>query len=189
MITANYLTRAETFATDAHASINQRRKYSGEPYIVHPRRVVEIASPFIKEEYALAAYWNHDVFEDVLPLNPFYTLDLFAILFGAFATQIAKDLTDVYTREAYPDKNRKERKTLEVARWDAIGDTPLGYFSQSGKLADLIANTEDITKQDKNFARTYLREKEALLNVLTRGNRELQELAWASLERGLVAIN
>ena len=34
--------RARTFATAAHAATGQKRKYTHEPYIVHPEEVVSI---------------------------------------------------------------------------------------------------------------------------------------------------
>ena len=34
--------KAKQFATEAHSSIDQRRKYTNEPYINHPASVVEI---------------------------------------------------------------------------------------------------------------------------------------------------
>ncbi|MFT8948517.1 MAG: hypothetical protein ABF876_18750 [Acetobacter aceti] len=35
------ISRADAFAAAAYAGINQRRKYTGDPYIVHPRRVAQ----------------------------------------------------------------------------------------------------------------------------------------------------
>jgi hypothetical protein len=36
----NLMPHAEIFATAAHGAIGQKRKYTGEDYIAHPRRVV-----------------------------------------------------------------------------------------------------------------------------------------------------
>lgn len=185
----HYLERAEKYAEEFHASINQRRKYSGEPYIVHPREVVRLARPFITYEPALAAFFNHDQFEDVLPLNPYYTFGRFESLFGRDARVIAQDMTDVYTKGAYPKLNRKARKSLEIERWRIIGNTELGYYSQTGKVCDLISNTRDITSQDPGFAKTYLKEKEALMKVLTRANRDLWFFAMDQLETSKALIN
>ena len=41
------------------------------------------------------------------------------------------------------------------------------------KLADLISNSHSIVKDDPNFAKVYMKEKAALLEVLTEGNAEL----------------
>lgn len=49
--------------------------------------------------------------------------------------------------------------------------------AQTVKLADLISNTKSIVKHDPNFAKVYIREKEALLKVLTRGNSRLHAAA------------
>lgn len=40
--------RALAFATAAHASIDQRRKYTGESYIVHPIAVAEVVRSELK---------------------------------------------------------------------------------------------------------------------------------------------
>jgi (p)ppGpp synthase/HD superfamily hydrolase len=36
--------KAAEFAKNAHESIDQRRKYSNEPYIVHPEAVAELVT-------------------------------------------------------------------------------------------------------------------------------------------------
>lgn len=64
----NLVERADAFAAAAHASIDQRRKYGGEPYIVHPREVRELllkhSSQTVTPEQEAAALL-HDVVEDV----------------------------------------------------------------------------------------------------------------------------
>jgi (p)ppGpp synthase/HD superfamily hydrolase len=52
------------FATTAHASINQRRKYTGEPYIVHPIAVAELVRSVPHTPEMIAAAYLHDVVED-----------------------------------------------------------------------------------------------------------------------------
>ena len=37
--------KARVFATAAHSAVAQLRKYTGEPYIVHPAEVVSISVP------------------------------------------------------------------------------------------------------------------------------------------------
>ena len=49
--------------------------------------------------------------------------------------------------------------------------------AQTVKLADLISNSKSIVKHDPNFARVYIKEKEALLQVLDKGNSRLHAIA------------
>ena len=57
-------TRARVFATAAHAAIDQRQKYTNEPYINHPAAIVEIVRSVPHTEGMIAAVWMHDVVED-----------------------------------------------------------------------------------------------------------------------------
>ena len=59
---------------------------------------------------------NHDVLEDVFPLNPYYSEVKIRELFGDTVANYVIELTDVFTKENYPDKNRTERKALECNR-------------------------------------------------------------------------
>ena len=55
--------QAERFASKAHAG--QVRKWSGEPYIYHPARVVDTLHAFgYGFDLVLATAWLHDVVED-----------------------------------------------------------------------------------------------------------------------------
>lgn len=56
--------QARRFATEAHASAGQRRKYTDEPYIVHPAAVVELVRSVSHDDALLAAAWLHDTVED-----------------------------------------------------------------------------------------------------------------------------
>lgn len=170
------------FAKAAHDSIGQKRKYSGEPYWVHPEQVARLVKQHVDMEDAVAAAFLHDVIEDVWPVNPYYSIERIELMFGRPVAAMVLDLTDVATKEAFPKLNRKIRKEMEVERWARVGDTEFGFLSQSIKIADLICNTIDITAQDPNFAVTYLREKADLMKVLTRSNRELYAICAAQLE-------
>ena len=57
--------KAQVYAMAAHASVKQVRKYTGEPYIVHPAEVAKIvASVPGSTPDMVAAAWLHDVVED-----------------------------------------------------------------------------------------------------------------------------
>jgi (p)ppGpp synthase/HD superfamily hydrolase len=156
--------RAAKFAEKAHAG--QTRKYTGEPYISHPRDVAWMVYAATSDDEATAAAWLHDVVEDcgVDPRE-------IAALFGMRVAQLVEMVTDVSRPE---DGNRRARKAIDrdhLARADATGQTI--------KLADLIDNTTSIVERDPDFAKVYLREKRELLEVLTKGDRMLWERAAA----------
>jgi len=59
---SNVIDRAIEFATLAHRG--QVRRYTGEPYIVHPVEVMEIVSTVSDDSEVLAAALLHDTVED-----------------------------------------------------------------------------------------------------------------------------
>lgn len=159
----NPLARAYEFARAAHSSINQKRKYSQEPYDTHPREVAEIliAAGETNREVLCAAYL-HDVLEDVYPVNGEYGPNEIRELFGDTVLSYVQDLTDEFIHERYPDMNRDARKEAEANRIATICDESLRI-----KLADLIHNSGDIMKRDPGFGRVYLREKRRVMDKIT----------------------
>jgi (p)ppGpp synthase/HD superfamily hydrolase len=148
--------RAVDFARNAHESINQLRKYSKEPYICHPLAVMEIllehCTSVVTPEM-LAAAANHDVVEDT-PLS----LDDVRQALGDQVADLVFWLTDV-SKPA--DGNRRARKALDNAHTAAA---PVA--ARNIKLADVIHNVKDITEHDPDFARVYIREKHALIDMI-----------------------
>jgi (p)ppGpp synthase/HD superfamily hydrolase len=157
--------KARIFATAAHAAVKQTRKYTGEPYIVHPEHVVNIVETVIHTPEMLAAAWLHDVVEDT-------GVTMTDILCEFGSTDIANYvywLTDTSTPK---DGNRAQRKAKDRER---LAQAPAEV--QTIKLADLISNSHSIMKHDPKFAVIYLEEKRLLLEVLTQGDRMLWEMA------------
>lgn len=167
----NIVEQARIFATEAHASIGQVRKYTGSPYIVHPIEVMEIVSTVPHDDAMLAAALLHDVVEDT-PV----TIEEIETEFGADVAELVGWLTDV---SVPTDGNRKTRKALDREHsWRAPGR------AQTVKLADLCSNCVDIVKHDKNFSRVYLREIELLITGLTAGDPGLRKRAMRAVEDG-----
>lgn len=177
VVCMNKIELAQKFAHDAHDSIGQKRKYTGEPYWVHTDEVARIVSetPGHTEDMICAAHL-HDVLEDVAPNDQtgMYGYLNIKSLFGEDVAKFVVELTDVYTKEGYGDLNRKQRKELERER---IGKT--SPEAKTIKLADLISNTKSIVEHDPDFAQTYLKEKIALLPYLADGSPHLLQLASA----------
>ena len=157
-------TRARVFATAAHAAVGQLRKYTFEPYIVHPAEVAGIVAEAGGTPEMIAAAWLHDTVEDTG-----VTSELIRAEFGDEVATLVGWLTDV----SRPDHgNRAARKAVDRAHTAAAPAE-----AQTIKLADLICNTKSIVAHDPKFAVTYLAEKRELLEVMTKGDPRLRERA------------
>jgi (p)ppGpp synthase/HD superfamily hydrolase len=156
--------RALEFAKAAHESIDQRRKYTGEPYIVHPMAVAELVKSVPHTEEMVAAALLHDVVEDT-PVE----LAQVRAEFGDEVATLVEWLTDVSRPE---DGNRARRKSLDL---EHTRHAPAA--AKTIKLADLIDNTRTIKVHDPDFWKVYRREKLALLRVLKEGDGDLWQRA------------
>ncbi len=152
--------RARVFATAAHAAVGQVRKYTFEPYIVHPAEVAKIVRDAGGTDTMIAAAWLHDTVEDTG-----VTIETIRAEFGVEVAELVGWLTDVSRPE---HGNRAHRKALDRAHSAAAPAE-----AQTVKLADLIANTRSIMEHDAAFAKTYLEEKRLLLAVMTKGDAVL----------------
>jgi (p)ppGpp synthase/HD superfamily hydrolase len=156
--------RARVFASAAHAAVGQLRKYTNEPYIVHPAEVVRIVRSVPHTSEMLAAAWLHDVVEDTE-----VTVETIRMEFGDKVAEIVEWLTDV----SKPGMgNRAFRKSI-----DREHTSRAPAEAQTVKLADLISNTRSILQHDEKFAKTYLEEKRLLLEVMTKGDATLMAIA------------
>lgn len=166
-MTEDLVSRALTFATAAHAAVGQKRKYSGEDYILHPIAVAEIVKSVAPRVDMIAAALLHDVVED--------TACSHALLLEVFGDRVA-DLVWWLTDDATAVGNREARKAADRAR---LARAPAE--AQTIKLADLIHNTESIVARDPDFARVYMREKELLMDVLVLADPTLRRRALGQL--------
>jgi guanosine-3',5'-bis(diphosphate) 3'-pyrophosphohydrolase len=172
------------FADKAHGA--QMRKYTPERYIVHPVRVMEMCSAYTDKQPVLAAALLHDVLEDT-PVDRKHLHQFLSTLLSATEVaetlQLVIELTDVYTKTAYPRWNRKKRKTKEAARIQKTsGD------SQTVKYADIIDNCREIAEHDPDFAALFLLECRNLLNVMQQGHPELRQEAIKTVEESLQRV-
>lgn len=171
------------FRDEAHDSINQVRKYTGIPYKNHPRQVRETVLEYGGDVIQAIVADNHDVLEDVFPLNPFYSPERIGELFGKEVQSGVAYLTNVFTRANYPNWNRKTRHEAEAKR---LGTIPARYATV--KLADIKCNTADILVEDPEFAKVYLREKLGEINYLLHGDSRLWLDTCTQIEKGLRSL-
>lgn len=146
--------KAQMFAAGAHAGVGQKRKYTGEDYIHHPVAVAEIVRRSGGTDEMIAAAMLHDTIED--------TQVTFDHIFNLFGDRVA-EMVDALSNKAQPeDGNREARFFINVR---ALRER-LDMQSRVIKLADLIHNTQSITRHDQKFAAQYLAEKAFMLRVL-----------------------
>ncbi len=165
-MTANVTKRALDFATAKHAG--QTRKYTGEPYILHPIAVADIVRSTGTRDLVIAAALLHDVLED--------TDTTVADLIAAFGDEIARLVIEVTDVSRPEDGSRAARKAIDRAHL-ARGSSD----AHTIKLADVIDNVSSIVERDPEFAAVYVKEKAAVVDVLIRGDAGLLARARALL--------
>jgi len=149
--------KAVEFATAKHAG--QKRKYTEEPYIEHPLAVAGLVKSVGARDEVIAAAILHDTIEDTET-----TVNELIAAFGMEVAKMVVELTDKFI-PGMGYGNRAERKAKECARLATISAE-----AQTIKVADLIDNTKSIVERDPGFARIYLKEKAAVLAVMTKAD-------------------
>lgn len=157
--------RAMELARELHK--DQRRKYTGNPYFDHLAEVAAIAMSVgwnrveVHPDAFMATCWLHDSMED-----QGLSYGRIASEFGIVVADGVEWLTD--------DKSgaRPQRKAASRAR---LSRAPA--WVQTIKVADVISNCRTIRELDRAFARTYLAEKRALLEALTKADQGLLTIA------------
>lgn len=167
-----WLAKADLFAATAHR--NQLRKYTGGPYIDHPREVMVIIRNVASSTLPmLLASLLHDTVED--------TPATLEEVLAEFDSTTAR-LVDGLTKREHPG-NRNVRAREERHRLDEEGPEV-----QTIKVADVISNTRNLPLvcTDLKYVRMYFGEKRLLLDRLTKADPGLLDKAWAILDKGPV---
>lgn len=172
---------AYEFAKMAHQSVinedgtvGQKRKYTNEPYEIHPYEVaVMVSNSCHNDPVNVAVAVLHDVVEDTK-----YTLDDIHNHFISLGydeemvidlVQGVREVTDVSQKS---DGNRKVRKNIDkLHAWEA------SPRRQTVKLADIINNSSTIMTRDKGFAKVWGKEKADVVVGLTKGDPQLIKIA------------
>ena len=161
---------AMIFAREVHK--DQRRYYTGNPYVDHLAEVVGITMSVwphnakVHRDVAIAVCWLHDCVEDCG-----VSIQEIDKKFGFNVAVGVSGLSDVELG------NRAERKAASRNRLAACS----GWI-QTITCADLISNTSSIVEHDPKFAVTYLEEMRLLLDVLTRADERLIAIAREQLK-------
>lgn len=156
----------------------QRRKYTDELYIVHPKAVanklLELGHSF---QVAMGGAL-HDVTEDTL-----ITIDEIRDFFGHDIAELVVGTSDEFTKEKYPHMNRAARKLAEAK----LAGTKSSAV-QTIKCVDSADNLKTIVKHGAGFARKYLDEKAQLHRYLTGAHSVAHKLLADALDAGYAAL-
>jgi len=98
-------------------------------------------------------------------------------------TTVVIELTDVFTRTAYPGWSKKRRKEQEALRLYTVSPA-----AQTVKYADLIDNIRWVLKHDQAHATAYLEKKELLVAGMTMGDPGLRTAVFEDIYKGIVLM-
>ena len=161
---------ALNLAISAHDG--QVRRYTGEPFVLHPIAVADTVFEFERDPLVLAAALLHDVVED----TEVTARDL-ADRFPASVVRMVLSLTNPSDPK---DGDRAARKAVDHAH--VARSEPR---AQTIKYADIHHNVHSIARHDPAFAPTYLAEKASLIRRLDRGHPVLRRRVRESID-GLI---
>lgn len=169
------------FVKEAHAG---QKRIGGEDYIHHLERVAESSMGL---QLGFEVGLCHDLLEDTnvtvddlakalsrigytKSLSDFGWLNTFEL--DVIVSSVI-ELTDEFTRDAYPNLKRRHRKTLESKR---LSDC--SYLAQSVKCYDIADNLASHESLDAGFLKVYLDEKSTTLKLMTNCYYRAKERAW-----------
>jgi len=150
--------KSKEFAEKAHAGVN--RKFSGEPYVEHPKRVAEIVKLYKKDSHALghliSASHLHDTIEDTNT-----TVEDLKELFHGLVVSLVQELTS--DKEKIKEMGKTEylsHKMINMSSWALVI-----------KLADRLDNVSDLKTSSPKFREKYVPETKTILNNLKKGRK------------------
>lgn len=150
--------QAAQFARDAHG--DQRRKFTGYPYITHPLRVAGMTSLIYgATEIQVAAAWLHDVVEDCGVTEA----HLRTAGFPAETIKLVLELTNPSKGVRAP---REERKRLDREHIAAAS-----YWARVLKCLDRLDNLRELNPCD-GFTPVYCDETILLIKALAESSEE-----------------
>lgn len=149
---------AAEFSIRAHEK--QHRKYTGEPYVVHPASVAKILAADGASPILIQAGYLHDTVEDTRTLPSDIERE-----FGRDVLRLVMQVTKI-TRPDETDRVLKaSRNHAHYAQASPEGQTL--------KLADRLDNLRTVVARSGSFAKLYMLETRDLLTRLPNGSPRL----------------
>lgn len=155
--------RAAKIASEAHR--NQKRKYSGDPYVMHPMRVAgRVILLMSATPIEIAAAWLHDVIEDTQMTEK----DLEDRGMPKAVIDYVVALTNPSSRM---DKSisRKERKEKDVEHL-----SKQSVWTKKIKMIDRIDNLTELSFDDASFMALYCQESKVLAEAIGNADENLK---------------
>lgn len=166
----------------ARKHAGQLIRKTSEPYLNHLLFVAEASREATDFGYEIGLC--HDLFEDTSATAEELTDALIGFGYSQLAvkhiTTCVVELTDVFTKSAYPEMKKGLRKKRETARLHTISPA-----AQTVKYGDLIDNVGWVLKHKRNHADKYLLKKMCLLNSMNHGDHLLHKKALHAILKGL----
>lgn len=157
---------ADTFAARAHEG--QRRKYTHDPYIVHPRAVSAAVSAVTDDHATIIAALLHDTVEDG-PVG----IDDIRLGFGEEVARMVGELTSPLRCAGVP-RPARVAANIEHLRGACAK-------AQTVKLADIADNIISVAQHDPKFCKLYLVESWRKFTVLKSGHLAMRLIAFEAL--------
>ena len=151
---------AAALAGYAHGTVNQKRKYTNEPYIVHPMEVAEIVASVTNDSEMIAAAWLHDVVEDTG-----VTLQEIEERFGARVRELVASETEDKRADLPPADTWRVRKEESLAALKNTEDTDVLTLWLGDKLSNM-----------RSFYRTFKERGDAMWQSFNQ--KDPSEQAW-----------
>lgn len=147
--------QAKEYATQKHSK--QKRKFSGEPYVEHPKRVAELIRKYKSsknKDELISAALLHDTIEDTDT-----TEEDLKKLFGGLITSLVKELSSEKEQiEKIGKDDYLSGKMLDMSSW-----------ALTIKLADRLDNVSDLLDSNEKFRDRYSKETKSILQKLEKG--------------------
>jgi (p)ppGpp synthase/HD superfamily hydrolase len=159
------------------------RASNGLAYIINPEEMQAVSIPisYVSRTGQLETVtFTCGITTPVSNATPRETIDEIKQEFGNEVANLVGWLTDI---SKPTDGNRRTRKNMDLQHTASAPPA-----AKSVKLADLCSNSRNIVQHDPNFARVYLREKAALMQVLKQGDPGLYAEAERILKDGMVKL-
>ena len=156
----NLVERALLFSTEKH--LGSKRKFSDDPYIIHPTRIAAKVALWDGTADMIAAAFLHDTVEDCE-----VTHEEIKEKFGQEVSDIVRGLTNAPKTSG----NRKLRKTIDLQRL-----MNADWRVQTIKVLDIDDNSNTMCEGDPHYAPIWLKECLLILDSFTKVNVNLLDL-------------
>lgn len=169
-------TKAAYFAAGAHKGIGHKRRYTNKCYfdthVSEVARTIYMMENSTEEMVALA--YLHDVVEDT-----HVTIDMLRSLFPHILVGYVSILTKDMGAYGVGLPNRFEIAKIEAERINSSIDP---YVTATVKYADILSNLSDVYEKDVSFAKTYVKEKEIMIDIMDKGDQYLKRMCYLLID-------